>query len=59
MLDEHQTVSRPSDKVGPLQAVAVGPDETVVPNASIIAAEMFSTRSWPKRGSRCAAMTER
>jgi len=31
MLDEHQTVSRPSDKVGPLQAVAVGPDETVVP----------------------------
>ena len=32
MLDEHQTVSPPSDKVGPLQAVAVGPDETVVPN---------------------------
>ncbi len=31
MLDEHQTVSPPSDKVGPLQAVAVGPDETVVP----------------------------
>ena len=30
VLDEHQTVSRPSDKVGPLQAVAVGPDETVV-----------------------------
>jgi excisionase family DNA binding protein len=32
VLDEHAILSRQSDKVGPLQAVAVGPDQTVVLN---------------------------
>jgi hypothetical protein len=31
-LNEHRSVSRPSDEVGPVQAVVVGPDETVVPS---------------------------